>query len=385
MKALVLGLFLFAAPFRSDNLPAPSPHFRQLSIPVGRGPKWISVADINHDRNLDILVANVDAESISVLLGDGKGNFHEAPGSPFPAGHLPNDLAIADMNGDGNLDLVVANHQSPYVTVFLGDGKGGFRLAPGSPVDVHSQPHPHGVAVADFNGDGKPDVVTDSWGTNQLELLLGDGKGGLITPARYFAVGHRPYERLRSADFNRDGLPDVVTTNLDDDTVTILLGDGKGEFHPAPGSPFAAGGKPWQVEVDDVDGDGNLDLVVIPYQRDLTNPAQNAVTVLRGDGKGSFAPMNGSPLPLGLCRGPNSVTVAHSLTTTVHSSIVVSCAESRNLMIFQSIATGQFASASVPSKGGWGSVAQAALTGDGRSDLITADFDAGTITIYFPR
>jgi len=137
--------------------------------------------------------------------------------------------------------------------------------------------------------------------------------------------------------------------------------------------------------VDDVDGDGNLDLVVIPYRRDLTNPAQNAVTVLRGDGKGSFAPMSGSPLPLGLCRGPNSVTVAHSLTTTVHSSIVVSCAESRNLMIFQSIATGQFASASVPSKGGWGSVAQAALTGDGRSDLITADFDAGTITIYFPR
>ncbi|HEY1894706.1 MAG TPA: FG-GAP repeat protein [Terracidiphilus sp.] len=68
---------------------------------------------------------------------------------------------------------------------------------------MHSNPHPHGVAVADFDGDGKPDVATDSWGENKIELLLGDGKGGLRTPGRFFAVGHRPYERLRSADFNR--------------------------------------------------------------------------------------------------------------------------------------------------------------------------------------
>ena len=61
----------------------------------------------------------------------------------------------------------------------------------------------------------------------------------------------------------------MVTTNLDDGTVTILLGDGKGGFHEAPGSPFPAGGKPWQVAVDDLDGDGNADLVIIPYQRDL--------------------------------------------------------------------------------------------------------------------
>ena len=296
---------------------------------------------------------------------------------------MPNDVAVSDMNSDGNLDLVVANHQSPYLSVFLGDGKGGFRMAPGSPVDVHSQPHPHGVAVADFNADGKPDVVTDSWGNNQIELLLGDGKGGLITPARYFPTGHRPYERLRSADFNRDGLPDVVTTNLDDGTVTIQLGDGKGGLHDAPGSPFPAGGKPWQVFVDDLDGDGNADLVIIPYQRDLTNEMQNAVTVLRGDGKGSFTPMRGSPLPLGTCRGPNSVS-AGDLTGAGHRSIVVACAESRTLTIFQPDANGHFVASSVPSKGGWGSVALARLTADRRSEIITADNEAGTITIYFP-
>jgi hypothetical protein len=358
--------------------------FRQTSIPAGRGPRWITVADVNHDGSPDLLVADAEGETITVLLGDGNGQFRQASGSPVPAGHLPNDIAVADMNGDGNLDLVIANHQSPYLTILLGDGKGGFHPAPGSPFDVHSTPHPHGVAVADFNGDGKPDAVTDSWGNNQIELLLGDGKGGLGVPGRYFAVGHRPYERLRSADFNHDGLPDVVTTNLDDGTVTILLGDGEGGFRNAPGSPFQAGAKPWQVFVDDVDGDGNADLVIIPYQRDIAGVFEDAVTVLLGDGKGAFRPMPGSPLPLGNCRGANSVA-AGDLRGNGKHAIVVACAESRNLMLFERGADGRFASTSIPAKGGWGAVAMARLTRDRSSELITADPDDGTITIYFPE
>ncbi len=357
--------------------------FHQLSISVGKGPRWISVADLNHDGNPDIVVANAEGGTVSVLLGDGKGQFHEAPGSPFAAGHLPNDFAIADMNSDGNPDLIIANHQSPYISIFLGDGKGSFHSAPGSPFDVHSNPHPHGVVVADFNGDGKPDVATDSWGNNQIELLLGDGKGRIATPGRYFPTGHRPYERLRTADFNRDGIPDIVTTNLDDDAVTILLGDGKGAFLNAPGSPFPAGAKPWQVAVDDVNADGNPDLVVIPYLRDIAGPPQDAVTVLLGDGKGGFHPMPGT-LPLGECRGANSIA-AGDLRGDGRHAIAVSCAESRNLLLFERAASGQFVSSSIPIKGGWGSVALARLTKDPCGELITADADAGTITIYFPN
>jgi hypothetical protein len=355
-----------------------------LSIPVGNEPRWISVADVNRDGNPDILVANAEGGAISVLLGNGNGQFHEASGSPFAAGHLPNDIAVADMNGDGNLDLVIANHQSPYVSIFLGDGKGGFHPAPGSPFDVHSSPHPHGVAVADFNSDGKPDVVTDSWGNNKIELLQGDGRGGVILPGRYFAVGRRPYERLRSADFNRDGILDIVTTNLDDGTVTILLGVGKGGFHDAPGSPFAAGAKPWQVAIDDLNHDGNPDLVVIPYQTDIADESQSAVTVLLGDGTGSFHPMPGSPLPLGNCRGPNSVTTG-DLRGNGAQVIAVNCAESRTLSLFEQGSTGHFNSQSIPAKGGWGSVTLARLTKDRKSELITADPDAKTITIYSPE
>jgi hypothetical protein len=381
--ALLIALALTA------TLSAQAPRFRQLTIPTGPSPRFIAVADVNHDHSPDLIVANAGSDngddgSIAVLLGDGRGGFHPAPASPFPAGHLPNDIAVADMNNDGHLDLVVANHQSPYLRIFLGDGTGRFRLAPGSPVDAHSYPHPHGVVVADFNDDGKLDAVTDSWGNNQIEILLGDGTGRLLTPGTFFPTGHRPYERLRTADFNHDGHPDIVTTNLDDDTVSILLGDGKGGLHNARGSPFPAGAKPWQIAIDDLDHDGNADLIIIPYQRDVTRPADDVITVLLGDGHGAFHPMPGTPLPLGDCRGPNSVT-AGDLSGHGPHAIAVACAESKTLLLYERDATGKFTVSSVPIPGGWGSVAIARLTNDPRADIITANADAGTITLYFPN
>src|SRR6266567_2002715 len=329
----VAGAFLLVPTLLGFPLnAAPQPlQFRQTTIRVGPGPRWVAVADVNHDGNPDILVTNADAATVSVLLGDGGGQFKEAPGSPFPAGHEPNDLAVADMNGDGHPDLVIPNHQAPTITILLGDGKGSFRSAPGSPFDVHSHPHPHDVAVADFDGDGKPDIVT---------------------------------------------------TNLDDDTVSILLGDGKAGFATAPGSPFHAGSKPWQVFAGDLNGDGNADLVVIPYQRDIASESQNVVTILLGDGHGAFHPMPGSPLPLGNCRGPNGVTAGQLRPR--QETLAISCAQSRNLMLYTRATGGQYQTTSVPFKGGWGNVAFANLTKDSRGQLITAN-DDGTITIYFPQ
>jgi len=328
-----------------------------------------------------ILVAIVVDVAFTATLG--RGGFRAAPGSPFPAGHLPNDLAVADMNHDGNLDLDVANHQPPYLRVFLGDGRGGFSLAPGSPVDVHSNPHPHGIVVADFNSDGRLDAATDSWGSNQIEVLFGDGTGRLHTPGTFFPTGRHPYERLRASDFNHDGHPDIVTTNLDDATVSILLGDGRDGFRNAHGSPFPAGAKPWEVAVDDLNGDGNADLIVIPYQRDISSSNENAVTVLLGDGHGGFRPLPSSSLSLGDCRGANSVA-AGDLTGDGSQTIVVACAESRTLRIYRSETTGKFAATNLPIAGGWGSVAIAHLTASPRGAIITANADLNSITIYFP-
>ena len=362
--------------------PDPAPHFRTLTIPTGQGPHFIKVADVNQDGKPDIVVANSEAGTLTILLGDGRGRFSPSAGSPVPAGHLPNDIAVADMNHDGHPDLIIANHQSPYITILLGDGRGGFRPAPGSPFDVHSNPHPHGLAVGAFGETGNLDVVTDSWGNNQVELLQGDGSGRLITPGRFFSVGKRPYERLRSADFDKDDHPDIVTTNLDEDTVTILLGDGRGGFRQAMGSPFPAGAKPWQVAIDDLNGDGNADLVIIPYERDVADRRQVAVTVLFGDGHGGFSPMQTASLSLEGCHGPNSIATG-DIDGDGHRDIAVSCAESANAFLFLGRPGGRFIRSIQPTLGGWGSVAVADLNADGRDDLITANPDAGSITIYF--
>ena len=369
-----------------------SPGFDQMVISVGKAPGSVAIADVNHDGKLDIMVANIGGGNISVLLGDGRGHFSSAPGSPFACGKSPNDIAVADMNGDGNLDLVIANTGTPYISILLGDGKGGFRPSPHSPFSTQSHPHVHGVAVADFNGDGKLDVVTDSWGRDQILMFLGDGAGNLILPGRPFNTGKRPYQRLRSADFNKDGRPDVVTTDLDINAVSILLDDGKGELHDAPGSPFPAGVFPWAVAVDDIDKDGALDLVVLPYDRDITDPKQLGLTVLVGNGKGGFTKMRGSPFSLAGCRGPERVATG-DLSGDGLRDIVVSCAQNNKLMIYHPATEGAFQVSTREVQTGWSGLALADLNGDGKDDIVVSNGSSdeeqgnrsGTITIFFSK
>jgi len=377
------------------RLPSGTPaagRFNRIVILVGKGPGSIAIADVNHDGKPDIIVANTADETFSVLLGDGNGHFTPAPGSPFPSGKGPNDIAVADMNGDGNADLVIANTGTPYLTVLLGDGKGGFKPSSHSPFATTSYPHVHGVAVADFMGDGKLAAVTDSWGHNQILLIPGDGNGNLILPGKSFPTGKRPYERLRSADFNRDGKADVVTTDLDINAVTILLGDGRGGFREASGSPFPAGVFPWGTAVDDMNHDGNLDLVVIPYDRDITDPKQLGVTVLLGDGKGHFTTMRGSPFSLVGCRGPDRVATG-DLNGDGFGDIVVSCAQNNKLMLYMGSKDGSFQSSTQNVQTGWSGLAVADLNGDGKDDIVVSNTAqenepqpaSGTITIFFSK
>lgn len=308
MKTLVLFTVLIAIAACAATIGSAhssSPKFEQVVIPVGKSPGPIAIADINRDGKLDIIVGNMDDGTVSVLLGDGRGHFTGAPGSPFRCNANPNDIAIADMNGDGNPDLVIANTQTPYITILLGDGRGGFRPSAHSPYATKSYPHPHGVVVGDFMGDGKPAVVTDSWGHDQILLIPTDGRGNLVLPGKLFAADLHTDSGVRAGDFNKDGHLDIVTVNQSGNEVGLLLGDGKDGFVKAPGSPFPAGDTPWMFTVGDVNGDGNPDVAVIPYERDLRDPKQLSVRVLLGDGKGGLSTMPGSPFSLVGCRGPS--------------------------------------------------------------------------------
>jgi hypothetical protein len=109
------------------------------------------------------------------LHAQGSVSFVPGPGSPFPAGSFPQAVAAADLNTDGQVDLVTANFSSNNVTILLGKGQGGFAQATGSPVDVGSGPT--SIAVGDFNQDGKPDLVVTNLVSSTVTILLGNGQG----------------------------------------------------------------------------------------------------------------------------------------------------------------------------------------------------------------
>lgn len=382
VASLILCLSLSAISLNS-RLPglASSP---QAVLATGKGPRYIGVADFNRDGRPDLAVCNSDDGTISVFLRRPDGDFSPAPGSPFAAGPQPNDLGFGDFDGDGNLDLAVPNHQSPFISIFLGDGKGSFRPAPRSPFKTDTYPHPHGVALGDFNGDGKLDVMSDSWGHNKIEMFLGDGRGNLQLPGKTFPVGKRPYQRLRAADFNKDGRADIVTTNLDDGTVSVLLGNGRGGFRDAPGSPIAAGSAPWSVAISDFNRDGNFDLVTIPYAPDVKSPDAIAATLLLGNGQGGFAPAPGSPLALAGCEGPNLVATG-DVNGDSWADIVVACAQNNRMLIFYGSKSGFSRPETREIQTGWGGLAVADLNGDGRTDIIVGNAAQNTITVCWSR
>jgi FG-GAP-like repeat len=352
-----------------------------IKINVGKAPGSVEVADLNNDKLPDLIVTSEQDSSVTILLGKGKGKFREAKGSPFFAGYMPNDIAIGDFNNDGNLDLAFANSDRKYLTVLFGNGQGGFVAAPKSPFPVEVIPHTHGIATGDFNSDGRLDLVTDSWGNNQIEILFGDSINGFKTPGTFFKVGKMPYQRLRVADVNMDGTVDIITTNLEGNNVTILLGNGKGNFNEATGSPFPCGDAPFGVAIGDVNADGKPDLAIInsPASTGGASTGTNGLTVLLGDGTGNFTMMKGSPYEAG--KNPNRVAIGDVNGDGVND-IVTSDNNSNNIYLFLMNKNGSVLSSSAITVGNHPKgIVIADLNGDGKCEIVVCNNLDNDITI----
>lgn len=355
-----------------------------IKISVGKAPGSVEVADLNHDKFPDLIVASEQDSNVTILLGSGNARFQQSKGSPFPAGHMVNDIAIGDFNKDGNPDLAFANHERKYLTVLLGDGSGAFASAPGSPFPLEVVPHTHGIATADFNNDGRLDLVTDSWSTDQIEILFGDSARLFRTPGTFFKVGRHPYQRIRAADFNNDHQADIITTNLEGDNVTILLGDGKGNFNEAAGSPFSSGDSPFGVAAGDVNADGKPDLAIVNSPASTADrTGKNGLTVLLGDGTGKFSTLEGSPFEAGSI--PNRVAIGDVNGDGVND-IVVTDNDNDKITLLLMSREGSVKSSSVIVVGNHPKgVAITDLNDDGKGDVIVCNNEDNTISIVLGK
>jgi hypothetical protein len=263
----------------------------QFSYGVGTDPTSLAAGDFNGDGNLDLAVANSDAGTVNMVLGAGTGHFSHPVSTSYAPGPNISALAAGDFNHDGKLDLVTANQGNRSVSVLLGNGDGTLQTA----VSYAVGSSPDSVAVGDFNGDGKLDLVTANQGTNDVSVLLGNGDG-TFQPAVSHAVGVDPTS-VAVGDFNDDGHPDLVTANAGSNTVSVLLDNGNGTFQPAVN--YAVGSDPNSVAVGDFNDDGKPDLVT-------ANTGDGTVSVL----------LNTSVLSIGTNRTAVTATEGSRITST---------------------------------------------------------------------
>jgi len=356
-------------------------------VTTGSYPTSVAVGDFNGDGIPDLAVVDQCGSdpscssdgTITILLGNGNGTFTATATSPATAIN-PTSVAVGDFNGDGNLDLAVANAGSHNVTILLGDGKGNFTATATSPATGGI---PYSVAVGDFNGDGNLDLAVANQGSNTVTILLGDGKGNFTATATSPATGYSPYS-VAVGDFNGDGIPDLAVANQcgsdefcnSNGTITILLGNGDGTFTAA--ASVATGYSPRSVALGDFNGDGKLDLAVANHCGGDASCANGTISILLGNGNGTFtaaaSPATGS--------GPSSVAVG-DLNGDGKLDLAVANFGSNAVTILLGDGTGNFTATATPAATGGtpASVAVADFNGDGRLDLAVANSGGNTLSL----
>ena len=248
--------------------------YGQASFQTGNKPGGLAVADFNGDGRLDVAIANESDNTVSVLLTKPDGSY--APKVDYPVGNTPVQLVAADFNADGKIDLAVVNSKDSTVSILLGVGDGTFQPQ----VTYSTGVMPVAIATADFNGDKKSDLAIANQTDGTLSILLGNGDGTFTAQTSTVAVGPTPFAVIAN-DMNADGKPDLLVLNGtlgSSATLSLLTNKGNATFGPASSLLQGALGA---LAVGDINHDGIPDIAV-------TVTTAEQVSILLGNGTGGF-------------------------------------------------------------------------------------------------
>jgi len=335
---------------------------------AGPLPGGLAVADLNNDASPDLVVANelpndgiavyTQTSGATVLFNLGDGTFTSAPA--HAAGAAPSAMAAADLDVDGHVDLVVANHESDDVSVLLSEDG-----ALGESVEYDVGVEPIAVVLLDADGNGTLDVATANAGSDSISVRLNDGQGAL-GPEAWFPTGSEP-SAMVSGDFNEDGAPDLAVTTLGDARARVLLNLGTGSFDAAV--EYETGLEPIALVAADLTGDGVLDLAI-------ANQGSKSVTMLGNVGDGSFEQLGTRDLGPAADVGPTpSSILAEDLSGDDKIDLIVASAESGSVTVLNN-EDGWFNGPTGPGaifvEKGVNSLAAADLDGDGTREVVLA-------------
>jgi VCBS repeat protein len=254
-----------------------------ISTGSGSSPVFMAAADLNGDGIVDIAVSNSTAETVAIYLGTGTGAFG-SPTNLSPGGFGPQAIAVTDINKDGKVDLLVTLGEisgSGQVAEMLGTGGGAF----GPPSVVNTGPQPKAVAVGDFNKDGNLDAVTANNTGNNISVLQNVGAGAFLVANKISVPSGSFPAAVAVADFNGDHKPDVVIANEFVNTVSVTTGDCLGNFATVS-SAGTVGITPLAMAVADFNGDTDIDVIT-------ANNGDNTFSILQNSGTASFTVTNG--------------------------------------------------------------------------------------------